>query len=70
MEQGAADDKGVTEMHARHGGEGVDKVAAHPDAGGVVVAHRVDKAIFGREEARRHAREEGEGEEGEEVGER
>ena len=31
VEHGAADDEGVAEVHGRHGGEGVDVVAAHPD---------------------------------------
>lgn len=38
IEHGAADDEGISEMHARHCGERIDVVAAHPDAGRVVVA--------------------------------
>lgn len=56
VEHGAADDEGVPEMHAGHRGEGVDVVAAHPDAGRVVVANGIEEAIFGREKAGRHAR--------------
>lgn len=70
VEHGAADDEGVAEMHARHCGEGVDVVAAHPDGAGVVVADGVEEAVLGGEEAGGHAGVEGEGEEGEEVGER
>lgn len=55
VEHGAADDEGVAEMHRRHGGEGIHVVTAHPDAGGIVVANRVQKSVFWREEARRHA---------------
>ena len=68
VDHGAADAEGVAEMHARHRGERVDVVARHEDAGGVVVADRVQEAVFGREQARRHAGVEGECEEGEEVG--
>ena len=41
VDHGAADDKRVAEVHAGHGGEGVDEVAAHPDRGCFVVAHGV-----------------------------
>ena len=68
VDHGAADAEGVAEMHARHRGERVDVVARHEDAGGVVVADRVEEAVFGREQARRHAGVEGECEESEEVG--
>ena len=68
VDHGAADAEGVAEMHARHRGERVDVVARHEDAGGVVVADRVQEAVFGREQARGHAGVEGECEEGEEVG--
>ena len=68
VDHGAADAEGVAEMHARHRGQRVDVVARHEDAGGVVVADRVQEAVFGREQARRHAGVESECQEGEEVG--
>ena len=61
VDHGAADDEGVAEMHARHGGEGVDEVAAHPDGGRFVVADGVEEAVFRGQQARRHAGVEGEG---------
>ena len=57
----AANHKGIAEMHAGHGGEGIDIVSAHPDAGGVIMADRIEEAVFGREQARGHARIKGEG---------
>ena len=68
VNHGAADDKGVAKMHAGHGGERVDKVAAHPYRGGLVVAYRVEESIFRRKQARRHARVKGKGQKGEEIG--
>jgi hypothetical protein len=62
-----ADAETVAKVHAGHGGELVHVLAAHPDGLGVVVAHRVEEAIFGGEQARRHARVDDEGQEGEEV---
>ncbi len=56
----AADDKGIAEVHARHRGEGIDVVAAHPDTGGIVMPYRVQEAVFRREQAGRHAWVEGE----------
>lgn len=38
VDQCAADDKGVAEMHTGHGSQGIDIVAAHPDAVGVVMS--------------------------------
>lgn len=61
VDHSAADHESIAEMHAGHGGEGVDKVAAHPDRGCFVVAHRVEEAIFRRKEAWRHARVKGKG---------
>lgn len=69
VDHGAADDEGVAEMHAGHGGEGVDKVAAHPDRGRFVVTDGVEEPVFRGQQARRHAGVEGEGQECEEVGE-
>ncbi len=55
VDHGAADDEGVTEMHARHRGKRVYVITAHPDAGCVVMAHRIEEAVFGREQAWGHA---------------
>ena len=55
VNHGAADHEGITEMHAGHGGKRIDKVAAHPDRGCVVVAHRIQETVFRREQPRRHA---------------
>lgn len=41
VDHGAADDEGIAEVHAGHGGEGIDEVAAHPDGGRFVVADGV-----------------------------
>ena len=60
VDHGAADHKSVAEMHGRHGGKGVDVVAGHEDRGGIVAADGIEKAVFGREQAGRHARVEGE----------
>ena len=38
VDHGAADHERVAEVHAGHGGEGIDEVAAHPDGGCFVVA--------------------------------
>ena len=43
----ATDDECVAEVHGRHGGEGVDEVATHPDGGGIVVADGIKEAVFG-----------------------
>lgn len=67
VEHGAADDEGVAEMHRRHGGEGVDVIAAHPDGRCVIVADGVEETVLWREEPGRHARVQGEGREGEKV---
>lgn len=56
-------------MHARHCRQHVDEVPAHPDAGRVVMLHRVQEAVLGRQQTRRHARVQCKREEGEEVGE-
>lgn len=56
VEHGAPNDKGVPEMHARHGGQGIDKVAGHPDRCGVVMTDGVQEAEFRWEETRWHAR--------------
>ena len=55
VDHGAADDERIAEMHAGHGGERVDEIAAHPDRGCFVVADGVQKPIFRRKEARWHA---------------
>lgn len=70
VDHGAADDEGIAEMHARHRRQRVDVIPAHPDAGCVIVSHRIEEAVLGWEQTRRHARVEREGEKGEEVGER
>lgn len=61
VDHGAADDEGVAEMHARHRRQRVDVVTAHPDTGRVVVPHRIEEAVLGREQTRRHAGVEREG---------
>ena len=55
VNHGAADDEGIAEMHAGHGRERIDKVAAHPYRRCIVVAHGVQETIFRRKQARRHA---------------
>lgn len=69
VDDGAANGEGVREVQGREGGELVEEFAGGPDGLRVVVADRVMEAIFLVEEARRHAWEEGEYGEGEEVGE-
>lgn len=61
VDHGAADDECVAEMHGRHCGEGIYKVAAHPDGGCVVVTDGVEETVFLGQESRGHARVEGEG---------
>lgn len=56
-------------MHGRHSGKLVDKFSAHPYALCIIVAHCIEKAEFGRQEARRHAGVYDEGQEGAEIGE-
>lgn len=51
----ATDDEGVPKMHAGHCREGIDVVAAHPDAVCVVMSDRVQEAVLRREEPWRHA---------------
>ena len=68
VDHSAADHKGVAEMHAGHGGEGIYKVATHPNRGCFVVAHRVEETVFRWKQARWHAGVKGKGNEGEEVG--
>ena len=55
IDHGGADDESVAEMHGWHCGEGIDKVSAHPDGCGFVVADGVEETIFGWEKARGHA---------------
>lgn len=55
VDHGAADHKGVAEMHARHRSKRVDEVSAHPDGCCVVVTDRVEKAVFWWEEPWWHA---------------
>ena len=50
-----ADAEGVTKMHRRHSSKLVDEFSAHPYALCIIVAHCIEKAEFGRQEARRHA---------------
>ena len=45
VEQGGADDEGVREVQAGHGGELVDIVAADPDGFGVLLADGVVEAV-------------------------
>ena len=54
-------------MHAGHRRERIDVIPAHPDTRRVVMPHRVQEAVFPREQARRHARVEGEGQKGKQV---
>lgn len=61
VDHGAADHEGIAEMHAGHGRERIDKVAAHPNRCCFVVAHRVKKPIFRRKQAWRHAGVKGKG---------
>lgn len=61
VNHGAPDDESIAKMHARHSSEGVDIIAGHEDASSVGVANCVEEAVFGREQARRHARVKGEG---------
>lgn len=63
----AADDEGIAEMHARHRGERVNIITTDPNPSGTVMADRVQEAVFGREQARGHARVEGEGQKGKQI---
>ena len=67
VEHSAADNERVAKMHAGHCSERIDEIAAHPDAGRVVVAYAIQEAVFGRKKTRRHTRIEGECQEGEEI---
>ena len=67
VEHGAADDKCIPKMHARHRRERIDVFTAHPYRGRVVVSDGVKKAVFRRKQAGRHTWIESEGEEGEQV---
>jgi len=69
VEEGGADGEGVGEVQGRHGGELVDVAGFGPDAFGVALADGVLEAVGLGEQAGRHARVEGEDEEGAEVGE-
>lgn len=55
VDPGAADDEGVGEVDAWHGGERVDVFAAHPDGLGVVATDGVEEAVFFGEKTWRHA---------------
>lgn len=55
-------------MHRWHGGELVDKLAAHPYALGVVMSDCVEKAILFRQKSWRHTGVDDKSEEGAEVG--
>lgn len=57
-------------MHARHRRERIDIIPTHPDTRRVVMPDRVQEAVFGREQAGRHARVEGKGQKGKEIRER
>lgn len=70
VNQGHADAEGISEVHRGHGSQGVNVLAAHPNALSVVVANRVQKTVFRREKSRWHAGIENEGHEGAEVGQR
>lgn len=70
VDEDAADAEGVSEMHAGHGGQLVDVLAAHEDAGGVLGIDRVDEAKLLGQQARRHARVDGKGEKGKHVEQR
>jgi hypothetical protein len=65
-----ADAKGIAKVHRRHGGELVDKLAAHPHALSVVMADSVEEAVLFGEQAGRHAWVYDECHEGAEVRER
>lgn len=67
VEECAADDEGVGEVEAGHGGELVYGLAVDPDALGVLLADCVEEVVGFGEEARGHARVDAEGCEGEEV---
>lgn len=67
VEHGAADDEGVTEMHARHRSEGVNVIAAHPDACCVVMTDGVEEAVLLRQKTRWHAWVQSEGHESKEI---
>lgn len=63
----AADDEPIAEVHRGHGSKGVDVIAGHEDGVCIVMANSIEEAVLRRKQARRHARVEGEGQEGEEV---
>ena len=62
-----ADHEGIAKMHARHRSERVYVITSDPNPRGTVMADRVQEAVFGREQARRHARVEGEGQKGQKI---
>jgi hypothetical protein len=62
-----ADAEGIAKVHRRHGSELVDKLSAHPDTLGVVVAYGVKEAVLLGEEAGWHAGVNNESHEGAEV---
>ena len=65
-----ADAEGVAKVHGRHGCKLVDVLAAHPYTLRIVVANSVEEAMFLREQARRHARVDDEGDKCTEVRQR
>ena len=69
-EQRPADDERVPEVEARHRGVLVAELVGRPHGGDRAAVDGVDEAVALWEEARGHARPEGEYDESEEVGER
>lgn len=67
VEHGAADDKGIAKMHARHCSERINVIATHPDARCVVVADGVEEAVLRRKQSGRHAWVKSEGHESEKI---
>lgn len=63
----AADHEGIAKMHTRHRGERIHVITSDPNPRGTVMADRVQEAVFGREQARGHARVEGEGQKGQKI---
>ena len=63
----AANHEGVAKVHAGHRRERIDVITTHPDTRRVVMPDRVQKAVFCRQQAGRHARVEGEGQKGQQI---
>lgn len=66
-DENTANGEGVAKVHRGHGGQLVDKLAAHPDTLSVLEVDRVDEAVLGGHQTGRSTRVEDEDDEGTHV---